>query len=252
MRIVVAIVIGAIVLAAALAGTAPATLLAAPIASATQHRVSLADASGTVWHGRGNVVVAATGFVTPVEWHVSPLGLAWGELRGSVVTPESAAPAAFALARDRVSIASLALRIPARSVAAASGVPGALAEAAGTLEVRIVELTRTPTRVSARASIDWTGATIATALRTFTLSLGEVRAELAGDGASVPGTLSNTGGELAISGTLTLPASGTPTIDATVSPRPDVASDRAQALAALLAAIGTPQGGGAFRVRRGP
>src|SRR5438128_2261550 len=99
MRTLVALIVGAIILAAAFAATAPATLLAEPLASSTQRRLSLADASGSVWHGRGQLVVTGASFATPVEWHVSPLGLAFGEIRGTLLTDAASSPASFAIGR---------------------------------------------------------------------------------------------------------------------------------------------------------
>src|SRR5436305_11827644 len=77
--------LGAFVLVvAAFALLAPVSLLDRQIVSATEGRVRLAAASGTVWRGSGIVSDAQGRWRTPIAWRVD----AWPLLRGALsVTP---------------------------------------------------------------------------------------------------------------------------------------------------------------------
>ena len=66
----VAVLVALVLLAAALAALAPATLIDARVAARTRDRVRLAEASGTVWSGEGTLADAAGRWRLPVSWRL--------------------------------------------------------------------------------------------------------------------------------------------------------------------------------------
>jgi hypothetical protein len=103
-------------------------------------------------------------------------------------------------------------------------------------------------RLEARANLDWTDAALAAPLNGARIALGDVRLAAAGSGSEIPATLSNSGGEVEIAGSLLFSTRRTPQIDARIKPRAGLPADRSEAIAAALSSIGRADGAGGYRV----
>ena len=73
MKFVAVLMAFAVLLLAAVALFAPATLLDARLNAATGGQLRLADATGSAWNGRGLVTNAQRTWSIPVGWKVDPL-----------------------------------------------------------------------------------------------------------------------------------------------------------------------------------
>ena len=71
MRVALAILAGAVLLAIALAIGAPASLLDARVAAASDGRLRIADAEGTLWNGSGQLLLVPGGTRRALAWHRS-------------------------------------------------------------------------------------------------------------------------------------------------------------------------------------
>jgi hypothetical protein len=75
-----------------------------------------------------------------------------------------------------------------------------------------------------------------------------VRFDATGQGSAIAGTLANVGGDVEISGTASASVNGTARVDALIRPRAGIDAERANAIGNALAAVGRPDGTGAYRV----
>jgi hypothetical protein len=239
---------GATLLAAALIIEAPATLLDRRIADLTEGRVRITAATGTVWSGAGELTLLPDGVRIPIAWRLDPMPLLRGGLAGSLTAGDATRPATFTVEQEDFSVHDFALALPAASVLRTAGVPDALTRAGGTLKVTAADLVRRDDRLEARANLDWTDAALAAPLNGARIALGDVRLAAAGSGSEIPATLSNSGGEVEIAGSLLFSTRRTPQIDARIKPRAGLPADRSEAVAAALSSIGRADGAGGYRV----
>jgi hypothetical protein len=127
-------------------------------------------------------------------------------------------------------------------------VPDALTNAGGTLVLDVADLARRGDRPEARADLKWANAAFPAPLTGARIALGDVRVAVAGSGSEIPATLSNSGGEVDVAGTLVFSTRGTPRIDARIKPRAGLPADRSEAIAAALSSIGRADGAGSYRI----
>lgn len=239
---------GAVLLAAALAMEAPATLVDSRVAALTAGRVRVAAATGTVWHGSGQLTLLPGGTSMPISWRIQPLPLLRGELAGLVDAGGTGRSASFNVAREEFSLQNISMTLPAAAVLRAAGVPAALAAAGGTLALDVGSLSRRSDRLDARMALRWRDASLAGPGSGLRIALGDVRLEAAGSGAQVPATLANSGGEVDIAGDVVFSSGRTPRVDARVKPRAGIGAERSAAIEAMLAAVGRSDGAGTYRI----
>ena len=248
MRPWLGVVAGAILLAAALIIEAPASLLDRRVADLTDGRVRITAATGTVWRGAGELALLPDDVRVPIAWRLEPMPLLRGGLAGSLTTGDANRRATFAVEQENFIVHDFAIALPAASVLRTAGIPDALTNAAGTLTLDAADLARRGDRLEARANLLWTDAVLAAPVTGARIALGDVRVAAAGSGSEIPATLSNSGGEVDIAGSLLFSARGTARIDARIKPRQGLAPDRNEAIAAALSNIGRADGAGGYRV----
>jgi hypothetical protein len=238
---------GAILLAAALAIEAPASLVDRRVADLTDGRIRIVAAIGTVWNGSGELALP-DGARIPIAWRLEPMPLLRGGLAGSLTAGDATRPATFTVEREDFIVHDFAIALPATSVLRTAGVPDALTNAGGTLVLDVTDLARRGDRLEARADLKWTDAALPAPLTGARIGLGDVRVAAAGSGSEIPATLSNSGGEVDVAGTLVFSTRGTPQIDAKIKPRAGLPADRSEAIAAALSSIGRADGAGSYRI----
>jgi Type II secretion system (T2SS), protein N len=231
MRTWAAILCGVVLLVLALVALAPAGLLEGRIDAMLGNNVRLANASGTLWNGSGELVLP-TGERRPIAWKIDALPLLRGELRGS-----------FGGNGDPAS--GFKLNLPAETVLRSIGAPS-LFSAAGDVSLQVDRALRDPGALDVQLAMQWRNASVAGP--GASLVLGDVTTELAGRGPQVTGPIANTGGEVEISGTVTAASEGPPRVDMVVRPRAGLDRDRATAIAGALSALGPPDAQGGYRI----
>jgi general secretion pathway protein N len=248
MRTAIAVGAAAVLLAIALAVMAPATLLDARIAALSGGRMRIANASGTLWKGSGELVLMPVGTRRPLSWRLDAWPLLRGDIRGVVAGDgQSGQEATIAYARDRFQLAGLDLSLPAESLLRAAAAARTPLGVGGNLVLHVDHLVQVPEALDAQLTVQWRDASVAATPAGARISLGDVRLDLNGRGVELSGPIGNTGGDVEITGQVAVGAAGASKLDATVRPRVSD-RERAEMLAAALSALGTADGHGGYRV----
>ncbi|HKW81110.1 MAG TPA: type II secretion system protein N [Casimicrobiaceae bacterium] len=248
MRVWLAIAVAALLLVAAAALEAPASLLDGRVASMSAGHVRIAAATGTLWHGSGELVLLPGGARTPLAWTIDPSALLRGILAGTAKFDAAARAAGFEVDGNRVAVRDLALSLPAAAVLKSAGVAAPLGAAGGTLALDVARLDRDGQRLDAAITLRWHEASLPDPGSGTRIALGEVRLDAAGSGTQVPARVSNEGGDVALSGTIVFASRGLPKVDTLVKPRESLNPERRQAVDALLGSVGRSDGAAGYRV----
>jgi hypothetical protein len=248
MRTGIAVAVAAVAFAAALILEAPASLLDARLTSISDGRVRIAHADGTLWRGSGELVLPAGGARQPVAWRIEAWPLLRGELRGSFTSADSQRIATFDAGGDTLELRNVELALPMEALLRTLGAPSLLASAGGEVTLRVGRLVHRADALDADVALQWSNASLPSQRPDLRIALGDVRAELSGQGREVPGTIENSGGDVDLRGTLSAAANGSTRIDIDVRPRAGIARDRATAIATALGLVGSPDGQGGYHV----
>jgi general secretion pathway protein N len=249
MKATLAIVAGALLLAIALAISAPASLLDACLSAVSSGRLRIADAEGTLWNGSGELVLLPGGTRRALVWHIEAWPLLRGQVQGTIAAEATPAQRAdFAYGQQRVELRHFELAVPMDSVLTSAGVPAALATAGGSVAARVERLVHTPDTIDAQITLQWRDASLPGARPGSRIALGEVQLQIDGRGPEIAGALSNRGGDVDIAGRVALSAALAPRLEATVRPREGIDRDRADGVAAALSLIGSADGQGGYRL----
>ena len=235
-----------VLLAIALAVLAPASLLDARVAAATDGRVRIAAASGTVWNGAGDLVLLPKGTRRSIAWHVDAWPLVRGEVRGNLTLDGGSSRTDFAYGPGRDELRHFDISLPMDSVLQSAGM--ALAGAGGRLAAHVERFERTSQAIDADLSLQWLDASLPSLRPGLRIALGDVQLELRGNGAEASGALSNRGGDVDIAGRVAISAALAPRVEATVRPRAGLDRDRAEAIATALPLIAASDGRGGYRI----
>jgi Type II secretion system (T2SS), protein N len=230
-------------LIAAAIAFAPAALVDSRVNAMTSGQVRLAATEGTVWRGRGTVVMGDGVPPVPLTWQLDP----WSLLRGeALITLDSPADGVgpprgrVTLSAGRAHVVRLEFTVPAAALSARLPVPGL--QAGGTVEVTAEDLAIAGTVERGSLRLAWRGARL-TAEGQPTVDLGTVTAELAARQGALAGPLTARGGTIRIDGETSL-APGGVRLAARLVPEPTASAvDRA-----LLAKLGAPAADGSVSI----
>ena len=243
MRTLAALLALILLLLAALAIFAPASLLDARLDAATQGHVRLADAAGTVWKGRGLVTNAQHAWSLPVSWEVDPLALVRGDRAIRLQAPSGGdlPRGDIAWRNATLTLDGVAFALPAAALNGTMA-PGETMAVGGTLALDAPHLRWDGQEGDGTATLRWSGARVAG--NAATLALGDVTVNFAPRDGRIQGRIENRGGDARIDGELTLGSEGI-TASATLAPLPSTPPAAMRALGTL----GTPDASGAVRVQ---
>jgi hypothetical protein len=232
-----------LVLLTALAMFAPAALLGARLDTATQGQLRLADATGTVWNGRGLVTDAQHTWSLPIGWKIDPLALMHGD---QVITLQAAEggdlPRGNVAWRDGTLILEgVAFTLPATALNATLAAGSAMA-IGGYIAIDAPHVTWSGNGGDGAASARWSGARLAG--NAGTIALGTVAVNFAPRNGRLEGRIGNRGGDVRIDGEFAWSTSGIE-VSATVAPLPSTPP----AVIRALGVLGTPDVNGSVRVQ---
>lgn len=243
------ILLGVLAYAAALVVLFPARhaySLAQPhIAKATP--LTLYELSGSLWSGRAAGTTWRSTSLGALHWDLSP----WALLRGEIAAKlhlqdkEGQITSQISATRDgKVALRDLDAHLPAAHLMLFN--PGLPIAADGTVTVRLDEALLPPQGAPVlRGTVVWNRALLVAGQP---LQLGDLRLVLQpGDGGGTRGTLSDAGGPLEISGTLTLDPNHNYRLEAKLRARPEADA----ALGNSLQLLGRPDGRGYYTLRYG-
>lgn len=238
-----AVAAGLAAYALALLALAPATLLDAGLAQASDGRLRLAQAQGSLWVGSGWIEVrdASGGAIARrAQWRVSPASLLRARLVLDVGIGDAGKPFAVTVTPSRLEVAGASLRLPAAVLGL--GIAGlAPLRLSGDVLISIPALALERGRLQGNATLRWLAA--GSALTTVApLGDYEVRIEAAGHAAHA--ALSTLSGALQLEGKGTWSGASAPDYRATAR----IAAAQRDELAPLLRLIAVERGAGEFEI----
>ena len=218
MRRAIVILIAIVAVVVVIAAIAPASLAGVALERATNGVLTLAEADGTVWRGRGTLTDAGAVRV-PLAWSIDPWPMLRGELRLHVFPPTATGLAPFAEITARanaVAMRELDVTLPADVASALA--PRSGLHITGAVRIATPSLDWTPATFVGGARVDWQDARFA--LRDQAgIGLGTVSAMLTAAGDRLSGPVTNNGGDFEVHGTLSLAANGVPGVSLAMTPR---------------------------------
>ena len=231
--------------ALALIATAPATLLDARLQRASDGRLRLAQAQGTLWSGTGQIEIrdarGRTGLAKRVAWRLLPVALLRARLAYEVVLDPESRPFPMTLSWSRIELADADIGLPAAALGhvvprlATLGLSGDL-----NLHIPRLSIGRGATRGS--ATVQWRGA--GSALSPVS-PLGDYELRITGDGPTVRTTLQTLHGPLQLDGQGAWASGRPPEFTASARMPPEFQPR----LAPFLRLIAVERGDGSFELR---
>ena len=220
---------------------APASLVDSRLTRVTEGAVRLADAEGTLWHARGNLIAGTARM--PIAWRIEGWPILLGELRLHLMPGSGRADgsprAIITFRRNSFSLRDLELRFPASVIATTTG--RAPAEGVGgEVNVSAAALDWPPPGNRGEVRALWHAARLTFVAGAAPLDLGDLRIVLMANGDRLSGPVANDGGDLDVRGDVTMRGEDGIRLALLLTPR---RADNAQ-LASALALIGTAEGAG--------
>jgi general secretion pathway protein N len=180
--------------------TAPATLIDASLRQASDGRIRLAEAHGTVWSGRGQIELLdpkrRAGIAKPVAWRLRPASLLSGKLHYEVSLGHSGGPFPATISFSRIGVTNANIELPAAVLGLVEPQLASL-ELAGDVLVRIARLSLARGAMEGSGTLQWRGAGSALAPVS---PLGDYELRFKGDGAAVRASLRTLKGPLQVDG----------------------------------------------------
>ena len=229
----------------ALIATAPATLADAGLHRASQGRLRLAEAHGTLWSGSGHIEIRDTGgrpgVAKDLTWRVVPESLLRGHLVWEVGLEQATRrfPVTISLSRIELENADITLPAAVLAVAVPKLAPLGLS---GDVLIHVASLSIARAGMEGNATLQWLAAGSSL---TPVSPLGDYEVRLDGEGTKVHAFLRTLSGPLRLDGKGSWTQGSNPAFLAMAS----VAPQHQQQLAPLLRLIAVERGQGSFELR---
>ena len=228
-----------------LIATAPATLVDAGLQRASDGKLRLAEARGTLWSGAGQIEIRAaggrTGVAKSLAWLVRPASLLRGHLVCEVELDQAAKRFPVTLSFSRIELAGADINLPAAVLGLA--VPKlAPLRLTGDARIHVESLSVGRSGMQGNATLQWLAAGSAL---TPVSPLGDYEVRLKDEGATVHASLRTLQGPLQLDGQGSWAKSGPPAFLATARIPPQ----HQQQLAPLLRLIAVERGEGSFELQ---
>jgi general secretion pathway protein N len=230
--------------AAALIALAPATLLDTRLARASDGRLRLAEARGSLWSGSGWIEIrdaqGKAGVAKRLTWRVLPASLLRGKLVAEVELDQAAKPFTVTMSPSRIEIADAGISLPAAALGL--GMPRlAPLRLTGDVLVKIPHLSLERGRVDGDATLQWQAAGSAL---TPVSPLGDYEVQLKAAGRAVHAALRTLEGPLQLEGKGTWSSRAPPNFLAIAR----VPTQHQEQLSPLFRLIAIDRGAGTFEV----
>ena len=239
----VAIGLGAYI--ATLVAIAPATLIDAGLQQASNGRLRLAQAQGTIWAGSGLIefrdVPGRNAIATPVSWRVLPASLWRARLVCAVGLDPSGKPFPVTLSLSRIELMNADISLPAEVLGLAVPKLAPLG-LTGDVLIHMARLSIARNAVDGNAILQWRAAGSAL---TPVSPLGDYEIRLDGEGTSVHAYLRTIEGPLQLDGKGSWTLGNNPAFLAMAR----VPAEHQQQLAPLLRLIAIERGEGRFELQ---
>ena len=239
------IAIGVLVYVGAVIATTSATLIDGILARASDGRLRLTEARGTLWSGAGQIEVrdagGRTGIAKNLAWRLLPESLVRGRLICEVELDQSRRRFPVTISMSRIEIANAEINLPAAVLGL--GVPKlAPLGLTGDVQLRVTSMSIESKEMQGNATLQWRDAG---SVLTTVSPLGDYELRLDGEGATVHAYLRTIQGPLRLEGKGTWVNGKNPVFLATAN----VPAQHQQQLAPLLRLIAVDRGEGSFELR---
>lgn len=228
-----------------LIATAPASLIDASLQQATEGRLRLAEAQGTLWSGTGQIELRdrmqRSGVAKSLTWQVRPAYFLRGQLRGEVALDQAAKQFPVTLSVTGIEVADANINLPAAALGLAIPKLAPLG-LTGDLMLHVARLSLGRSAVQGNATLQWRGAGSAF---TRVSPLGDYELRFEGEGAAVRASLRTLQGPLQLDGQGSWASGGNPAFLGTARIPPE----HLQQLAPLMRMIAVERGEGRFELQ---
>jgi general secretion pathway protein N len=228
-----------------LVAMAPASLVDSSLEQATDGRLRLTEARGTLWSATGQLEVRdrmqRTAVARSVAWRVLPLYFLRGQLRGEVVLDQAAKPFPLTLSPSQIELADADINLPAAALGVGEPKLAPLG-LTGDVLLHVARLSLGRKAIEGSASLQWRGAGSAF---TRVSPLGDYELRIEGAGATVRATLRTLQGPLQLDGQGSWTSGARPVFLGTAR----VAPEQRQQLAPLMRMIALERGDGTFELQ---
>ena len=234
--------LGLAVFALGLIATAPASLIDARLEQASAGALRLAEASGTLWSGTGQIEIIDAnhrgGIAKSIAWRIRPAYLLLGELRYEVTLDSTSRFFPVTISPSRMEVADADIDLPAAALGLGIAKLAPL-KLSGDMQLHIARLALENGSVQGNATLQWRGAGSAF---TQVSPLGDYELRLEGNGVMVRALLRTLQGPLQLDGEGTWSNGRKPAFTATARVPPQ----HQQQLVPLLRMIAVDHGDGSF------
>jgi general secretion pathway protein N len=231
--------------ALALLVIAPATLADLGLRRASDGRMRLAEARGTLWSGSATLEVrdaaGRTALSEPLAWRVRPAPALRGRLAYEVALEPGSPPASLIVSGSRIELANAELSVPAAALGLASPMLAAL-DLAGVVRLKVPNLTLERRAARGNATLRWDAAGSA---RSPVFPLGDYEMRVEAKGTEGLATLQTLKGPLQLRGQGSWGNGRAPTFVAVA----EVPAELREQLAPFLRLIAVERGAGRFDLR---
>ncbi len=227
-----------------LIAAAPATLIDASLEQASAGRLRLAEASGTLWSGTGQIEIRdadrQNGIAKSIAWRARPAYLLLGKLRYEIALDHAAQHFPVTISLSRIEVADADINLPADALGLGVSKLAALG-LTGDMLLHIARLAFGRGSVQGNATLQWRGAGSAF---TRISPLGDYELRLEGDGAAVRASLRTLQGPLQLDGQGSWASGRNPVFQGNARVPPQ----QLQQLAPLLRMFANDRGEGRFEL----
>jgi general secretion pathway protein N len=228
-----------------LIATAPASLIDAGLEQASEGRLRLAEAHGTLWSGTGQIEMRdrmhRSGVARSIAWRVLPLYFLRGQLRGEVVLDQAAKQFPVTISLSQIEVADADVNLPAAALGLAVPKLGPLG-LTGDVLLHVARLSLGRNAIQGNAILQWRGAGSAF---TRVSPLGDYELRFEGEGAAVRASLRTLQGPLQLDGQGSWASGGNPAFLGTARIPPE----HLQQLAPLMRLIAVERSQGNFELQ---
>ena len=224
------------------ASIAPASLIDASLAARTQQRIRLTDTTGFWWRGSGILASADGAQRLPIDWQLDVAALARGAIvvRLGRADDDGTVTGTLSLRSSGFDITNGRVRMPAAFAAAGDARLRAVT-LGGAIDAVAPSLSAAGDVVAGNIDATWARARVVAGDTAFDLGTVALKAVAAGNRWS--GSVQNSGGNVAVTGTIVVDADHT---RGTLDLRPDATASATVRNA--LAPLGAPDGTGGVRI----
>ena len=183
-----------------LVAMAPASLVDAALQRATEGKLRLADARGTLWSGRGQLEVRdwlqRTGVARNLAWRILPLYFLRGQFHAEIVLDQAAKPFPVTISMTQIELADADINLPAAALGLGEPKLAPLG-LTGDVLLHIGRLAVGRTAFSGNATVQWRGAG---STYTRVSPLGDYELRIEGEGSTLRASLRTLQGPLQLDG----------------------------------------------------